>query len=591
MNRSILLEIQETVMKYADIMSKISGIDVEVVDENLFRVAGTGLFADKVNEDMSQEAYVYRHILETGRPQIIYQPGEAAFCQSCPKKENCGEEIEISMPVRLERKIIGVIGLVGSTLKQKNMILKNEKMYLELVEQITDFITAKAAEILEMEKMEALMATLECTMNRVEQGILILSNKGSVTAANDSARKQLKLEVSEKSQIQIEPTGDSMNGQTEYRIAARGCTHQVLGQLYDLEQAGGLYSQVFVFTDNKDYHNKLYEMTATLNVGSIIGSSKRTGELRQEISKIAGSTSTVLITGESGTGKELVATAIWKASQRKDKRFIAINCAAIPEPLLESELFGYVKGAFTGADPNGRIGKFELANHGVIFLDEIGDMPLYLQAKLLRVLQERKITRIGSNQVIPIDIRVIAATNRDLKTMIKDNKFREDLYYRLNVIPLQIAPLRERKEDIIDLTEFFSRRYSRLFGKTLKGIDSQALEALQNHRWTGNVRELENTIEFMVNMIGEDGILTVKTLPRGFLKDDQTEDLNEARENKAFLNVEEHEDGLIIPMKELEKQAIWAALNKFGRDTEGKKKAAKALGIGLATLYRKLENF
>ena len=167
MNRSILLEIQETVMKYADIMSKISGIDVEVVDENLFRVAGTGLFADKVNEDMSQEAYVYRHILETGRPQIIYQPGEAAFCQSCPKKENCGEEIEISMPVRLERKIIGVIGLVGSTLKQKNMILKNEKMYLELVEQITDFITAKAAEILEMEKMEALMAALECTMNRV----------------------------------------------------------------------------------------------------------------------------------------------------------------------------------------------------------------------------------------------------------------------------------------------------------------------------------------------------------------------------------------------------------------------------------------
>ena len=151
--------------------------------------------------------------------------------------------------------------------------------------------------------------------------------------------------------------------------------------------------------------------------------------------------------------------------------------------MLESELFGYVKGAFTGADPNGRIGKFELANHGVIFLDEIGDMPLYLQAKLLRVLKERKITRIGSNQVIPIDIRVIAATNRDLKTMIKDNKFREDLYYRLNVIPLQIAPLRERKEDIIDLTEFFSRRYSRLFGKTLKGIDSQALEALQNHRW------------------------------------------------------------------------------------------------------------
>lgn len=198
---------------------------------------------------------------------------------------------------------------------------------------------------------------------------------------------------------------------------------------------------------------------------SILGSSPATLKLKEEISKVARSTSTVLITGESGTGKEMVATSIWRESDRRDKRFIALNCAAIPESIMESELFGYVKGAFTGADPNGRMGKFELANEGVIFLDEIGDMPLYLQSKLLRVLQERKIVRIGSNQLMDIDVRVIAATNKDLKKMVREKRFREDLYYRLDVIPLRVAPLRERLEDIEDLTLFYSQRFARKFGK------------------------------------------------------------------------------------------------------------------------------
>ena len=377
---------------------------------------------------------------------------------------------------------------------------------------------------------------------------------------------------------------------------ARKILHQMKDQ-YEREERGIRLLELedsFQLCTKKEYYENLIRVAkepqkqelseAALETLSIIAYKQPI--TKAEIQKIADSTSTVLITGESGTGKEMVATSIWKAGSRSDRKFIALNCAAIPEPLLESELFGYVKGAFTGADPNGRIGKFELANHGIIFLDEIGDMPLYLQAKLLRVLQERKIIRIGSNQVIPIDVRVIAATNKDLKKMIADNKFREDLYYRLNVIPLSIAPLRERKEDIEDLTWFFAARYAGLFGKKFEGIEDKTMEALKNHKWYGNVRELENTLEFMVNMIEQDGILTMNTLPRDFFTEDEEE--QEEKEDGAFqAKISSEKD--IIPLKDLEKKAIREALDFYGDDTKGKKDAAKALGIGLATLYRKLE--
>ena len=299
-------------------------------------------------------------------------------------------------------------------------------------------------------------------------------------------------------------------------------------------------------------------------------------QLKAKVLKIAASHSTVLITGESGTGKEMFARAIHAESSRQNYPFVAINCGAIPDTLLESELFGYVKGAFTGADPRGKIGKFELANKGVIFLDEIGDMPLYLQVKLLRVLQERKITRIGSNQVIDIDVRVIAATNKDLRAMIKENKFREDLFYRLNVIPLEIPPLRERKEDIAELVMFLVAKYARLFNKKVTGVDEETMRILERYSWPGNVRELENTVEFMINMMEGDGILTTATLPKNLLehRSEQT--------NREYP---------IRPLKEIEREAIEQALKIYGVTTRGKQLAARQLGIGIATLYRKIEEY
>lgn len=580
---SILVEIQETVMKYAEIMSKVAQVEVEVVDENLFRVAGTGLFAAHINEDMSREGYVYRHILRTGSREIIYNPGKEGLCESCPKRNICQEEIEISMPIRLGKETIGVIGLVGSSREQKERVLDNESMYLELLEQIADFISVKAAEVAELKRRTVLLNTLDCVINHVERGILIFGRRDQVSAANDAARRQLSSKELEGKNVTVTATGDSLNHENEYQILLNGKKFFVMGHLYDLEQDPRQYSQVLIFESTRTVQERYYEMTNMVShtgVPNIIGRDPKTMHLQEEILRVAKSTSTVLITGESGTGKEMVATAIWKASDRKDKRFVAINCGAIPEPLLESELFGYVKGAFTGADPNGRMGKFELANKGVIFLDEIGDMPLYLQVKLLRVLQERRLVRIGSNQMIPLDIRIIAATNKDLKKMIEENHFREDLYYRLNVIPLRIAPLRERREDIRELVYHFADRYAGLFKRKVTSIEEETMECLIRYPWYGNVRELENSVEFMINMMGSDGILDGRTLPETIRK------YSGEQEERP---VERKSPAAVTDLKELERREIKKALELFGNDTEGKKKAAGALGISLATLYRKME--
>ncbi|MEA5083130.1 MAG: sigma 54-interacting transcriptional regulator [Lachnospiraceae bacterium] len=574
--QSLLLQVQDTVQKYAEIMSRITGIDVEVMDSQLYRAAGTGIFADKVNEDMSGEGDVYRYVMRTGQVQIIDDPGKHPLCENCSQRDSCREAIEISKPIQMDEDCIGVIGLIGSSIEQKEVILKDKEMYLDLLDQIAEFIVAKVHDYQEMFRREAIISTLDSVINYLEQGVLIVGQDQIITTANKEAHRQFGGITLEGSSLSMEATGDKLNHGDEYRIQVQEKELIVYGKAHEISKPSSRYARMLIFCDGKMLLKQMYEMTHVVNqleMDAIIGSSKSTMTLKKEITKIANGTSSVLISGESGTGKEVAATAIWKMSERKNKKFVAINCGAIPEALLEAELFGYVKGAFTGADPNGRVGKFELADQGVLFLDEIGDMPLYLQVKLLRVLQERKIVRIGSNQVIPINVRIISATNRDLKEMIAAKKFREDLYYRLNVIPLKIDPLRKRPEDIEELAYFFAARYARFFNKEFRSITMEAMLILRTYPWYGNVRELENTMEFMINMMEDDGILDNKTLPANLLfKEEKPVDID-----------------IIHTLKELEEIEIQKALERFGNTTEGKKEAAKSLGIGLATLYRKLE--
>ncbi|HTF99840.1 MAG TPA: sigma-54 dependent transcriptional regulator [Nitrospirota bacterium] len=277
-------------------------------------------------------------------------------------------------------------------------------------------------------------------------------------------------------------------------------------------------------------------LTERYDFGNIVTRSEQMKTLLHAVARVAATESTVFVRGESGTGKELIARAIHLASSRMDKPFVAVNCAALPETLLESELFGHEKGAFTGAVKSAK-GLFAQAHEGTIFLDEIGDMPLSTQAKFLRVLQERQFYPVGGERPLQVDVRVIVATNQNVEELVKQGRFREDLYYRIHVIPVTLPPLRDRKEDIAVLTEHFLRKFSDRMGKQVKGITPGALQRLMRHDWPGNVRELENTIEYAVAMSSHDIVTEDMILPATTVTEEMVKPLKEAREDfeKVYL--------------------------------------------------------
>jgi DNA-binding NtrC family response regulator len=326
--------------------------------------------------------------------------------------------------------------------------------------------------------------------------------------------------------------------------------------------------------ENREYRR---ELRKTFGFENIIGHSEPMQKIFDLITKVADSDSTVLIYGESGTGKELVAKAIHYNSSRNDKPLVPLNCAAIPGDLLESELFGYERGAFTGALRT-KIGRFEYANGGTLFLDEIGEMSPQLQAKILRVLQERSFERVGGVKPIQVDVRIIAATHQDLEKAIKEGRYREDLYYRLSVIPIHISPLRERKEDILLLVEHFLEKFNREKNCTLQGLSQEAMARLLNYPWPGNVRELENLVERLV-VLNRKGVIEADDLPDKF----------------SGTSVEEFLDRFVLPeeginfstaVQQFEKELILQAL----RRTKGvKKEAARLLRMKRTTLIQKMK--
>ena len=326
--------------------------------------------------------------------------------------------------------------------------------------------------------------------------------------------------------------------------------------------------------------------------GRIIGSSRIMHEIYKTIGQVAESDTTVLIQGESGTGKELVARAIRNHSRRKEKPFLAVNCAAIPESLLESELFGYEKGAFSGADSR-KIGKFEQSNSGTIMLDEIGDMSLMTQAKILRVLQDQTFERLGGKETITVDIRVLAATNQDLEIAVNEKRFREDLFYRLNVVTLSLPPLRERTEDIPELVEYYISRFKQEIPSRVQGISPEVLRFFKNYSWPGNVRELENVLK-KAFILSKSAVLTREDFP--FLKDLEPQSDLERFEKELSLLLEipfqakgQLKDKFYQKIIELvERHLIDKALRQVGNNQV---KAAELLGINRITLRKRIKDF
>lgn len=345
---------------------------------------------------------------------------------------------------------------------------------------------------------------------------------------------------------------------------------QVKFRIHTLKLAQNLLKQDKELKYYKDELQRLGE--SKFNLESIIGESDSFMEAKELARKAAKSNLPVLINGETGTGKEVFANGVHYASDRKNNPLIRINCAAIPGELLESELFGYEEGSFTGAKKGGKKGKFQLAHKGTIFLDEIGDMPLHMQAKLLRVLQENEIEKIGGYEPIPIDVRVIAATHQDLRKLIKEKKFREDLYYRLNVINIKIPPLRQRKEDILLFINHFLKELNKKY-KTDITISQRGKELLLNHKWQGNIRELKNVIE-SAYVLAEKDIIGVKHLPSNLIT------------SSPITSKDDKSSSLDLILDEFEKDIILETLMENDYKIS---KTAKDLGIHRTTLYKKME--
>ncbi|MCR1975702.1 sigma 54-interacting transcriptional regulator [Clostridium sporogenes] len=429
---------------------------------------------------------------------------------------------------------------------------------------------------------------LNKVIDSINSGIFAVDTNGLIKAINNSACVMLNIKkeniINESVQNILcnwEYILDTLNSGKRYEnkeIIYSNINKKKRFNLtaYSIRNKNGIITGVVVmFKDMMNVYNlvnKYTGMIATYTFDDIVGKSEKFIKVMRQAKKISNSPSTVLIQGESGTGKELIAHSIHNNSNRKNNSFVAINCGAIPKSLIESELFGYEEGAFTGAKRGGYAGKFELASGGTLFLDEIGEMPLDMQVNLLRVLQEGFFTRIGGNRYINIDVRIIAATNKDLKAEVKKGTFREDLYYRLSVIPICVPPLRERPEDIEILIEHFLNTKSIKLNKPIPNIESDLYEELINYSWPGNVREIENCIENIVNM---DGNVSLNFETKFF--DKQQQNLN--RNN---LELE------LCSLAQLEKKAIINCIQKCNGNIT---KVSKILGINRSTLYSKIKKY
>jgi len=436
----------------------------------------------------------------------------------------------------------------------------------------------------ELSAVKELKITLETVLEVAYEGVAVLDEGGRVTLANErfcrklgSSREEvIGREIGEflpmsgnDPALQVLEIGSKPCVISSLPITKQGSAQGTVIKIYeDLDELSDVMQQLNRLTMQLDYYkDELYKVNGTsYTISSIVSGDPLISSIKSQILQVARGNSNVLITGESGTGKELFAHSIHNASSRRKEPFIKINCSAIPAELAEAELFGYQDGAFTGARKQGKPGKFELAGGGTIFLDEIGDMPLLLQGKLLRVIQEKEVERVGDVRTRKIDVRVIAATNRDLKGLVAAGKFREDLYFRINVIEFRIPPLRERKADVPVLTDHFIAKYNALFSKRVTGITAAALDALGRYQWPGNVRELENTVERMLNYV-ESGLVDLKDVP----EDLRTQGRPAARGGQDLASIEQ--------------EAIQSALLEAGGN---KSRAARILGISRSKLYEKL---
>ena len=576
-----LANIQSYVGKMAHLISIVLEMDVTICDAHL-NVLGDWVYAKNMSdagEKLKEDSVISQAVRENRI--VIYHNAkeESAGCRACSRRLTCNTESIIAFPLVKGEEKIGGIGIYSEEKRQKQKLINEKDFMIEFVSNIGDLLINQLEE--ETRNLETLASNqkMNTVIETLDFALLSIDEANRIMYHNEKFRELISDRIPLKnstidalfpglvvggkkektSRIYIKKNHKSIEYEVTYSPILVGEKYK--GALLYFKKASALLVKAM----------ELLNPIKSSDFDEIIGNSPAMKKVKADAETFSQSLSSILITGESGTGKEVFATAIHNHSKRSKEPFIAVNCAAIPDNLLESELFGYEEGAFTGAAKGGRAGKFEIANKGTLFLDEIGELPIHLQPKLLRALQEKRIQRVGSNRWIDIDIRIISATNRDLTKMMETGEFREDLYYRLNVIPLKIPALRERKEDIPLLCQYFLSMYCNMLEKpNIQGFEGNVLEIMQRYDWPGNVRELQNAVEYAVNKCTLDHIQK-EHLPERLLCN---------KKAKAP-----------VPLKLLEKEAIVNALHFYGNTPEGKEKAAEAMGISRATMYRKLKEY
>ncbi|EKK1471595.1 sigma-54-dependent transcriptional regulator [Escherichia coli] len=581
--QSVLMQIQPTIQRFARMLASVLQLEVEIVDENLCRVAGTGAYGKFLGRQLSGNSRLLRHVLETKTEKVVTQSRFDPLCEGCDSKENCREKAFLGTPVILQDRCVGVISLIAVTHEQQEHISDNLREFSDYVRHISTIFVSK---LLEDQGPGDNISKIFATMiDNMDQGVLVVDDENRVQFVNQTALKTLGVVQNNiiGKPIRFRPLTFESNfthGHMQHIVSWDDKSELIIGQLHNIQGR-----QLFLMAFHQSHTSfSVANAPDEPHIEQLVGECRVMRQLKRLISRIAPSLSSVMVVGESGTGKEVVARAIHKLSGRRNKPFIAINCAAIPEQLLESELFGYVKGAFTGASANGKTGLIQAANTGTLFLDEIGDMPLMLQAKLLRAIEAREILPIGASSPIQVDIRIISATNQNLAQFIAEGKFREDLFYRLNVIPITLPPLRERQEDIELLVHYFLHLHTRRLGSVYPGIAPDVVEILRKHRWPGNLRELSNLMEYLVNVVPSGEVIDSTLLPPNLLNNGTTEQSDVTEVSEAHLALD---DAGGTALEEMEKQMIREALSRHN----SKKEVADELGIGIATLYRKIKKY
>ena len=587
-----LTSIQETTQRVAEAISSALQVETEIVDEELTVVAGTGKYRHRVDQKEEggdrDSGYLYARVLKTGNPAIVEDARHDPAYDPSVLDGTTEELAEICCPISIHGRVAGLIGLSALNEDQRDLLLSRKNALLEFVGRMAELLASKASEAEAMRQSMITSTQLRTIMESIDEGILAIDREGVITHCNRMAAILIRMDARkvigkhltrlwrDSPMLSVLETGKGYEWREE-SYHTSGHRMHFMTTARPILMAQEIVGVVASFRDIGSVRKLAYEIMAAghvYHIDDMKGESPQIRQLRRRARQVADGDSTVLITGETGTGKGILAGAIHFSGPRSAGPFITINCGAIPDDLLESELFGYEEGAFSGAKRGGKPGKFELANGGTVFLDEIGDLPLRLQSKLLHVLQEKIVERLGATKSTPVDVRVIASTNKNIERMVVDGEFRNDLYFRLSVIPIHISPLRDRKADIVVLLNHFLQAQRRRSGREIKGVSSEVKALFFHYDWPGNVRELENAVEYMTN-IETRQVITIDSLP--------------LRIRTACIGETSAQTSLEEMLEPYERELLQRKLNELGTCKKKKEVLAEMMHVSRATMYRRLQ--